>query len=203
MSVLKEIKEFSPETVVGGYARTKAEATQAVLAAVQGGLDAVIVQPSGIIGPYDHSGNHLVQLVTDYLGGRIPVCVKGGYDLVDVRDVAYGCLMAAEKGKSGECYILSNRHYEIQEVLKMVRRIAGGRRIPVIPSWMAHLAAPLMQWHARRRKERPLYTGYSLYALKSNDKFSHEKAVRDLGYQPRDLYETLKDTVRWQKKNGD
>ena len=203
MSVLKEIKEFSPEKVVGGYARTKAEATQAVLAAVQGGLDAVIVQPSGIIGPYDHSGNHLVQLVTDYLGGRIPVCVKGGYDLVDVRDVAYGCLMAAEKGKSGECYILSNRHYEIQEVLKMVRRIAGGRRIPVIPSWMAHLAAPLMQWYARRRKERPLYTGYSLYALKSNDKFSHEKAVRDLGYQPRDLYETLKDTVRWQKKNGD
>ena len=90
MSVLKEIKEFSPEKVVGGYARTKAEATQAVLAAVQGGLDAVIVQPSGIIGPYDHSGNHLVQLVTDYLGGRIPVCVKGGYDLVDVRDVAYG-----------------------------------------------------------------------------------------------------------------
>ena len=104
--------------------------------------------------------------MNDYLSGRIPVCVKGGYDLVDVRDVAYGCLMAAEKGKSGECYILSNRHYEIQEVLKMVRRIAGGRRIPVIPFWMAHLAAPLMQWHARRRKERPLYTDYSLYALK-------------------------------------
>lgn len=200
MSVLAEVKEFSPEKVVGGYARTKAEATQAVLDAVKDGLDAVIVQPSGIIGPYDNSGNHLVQLVTDYLGGRIPVCVKGGYDLVDVRDVAYGCLMAAEKGKSGECYILSNRHYEIKEVLKMVRKIAGGRRIPVIPSWAAHLAAPLMQLHAKRKKERPLYTSYSLYALKSNDKFSHEKAVRDLGYQPRDIYETLKDTVRWQKQ---
>lgn len=116
MSVLKEIKEFSPEKVVGGYARTKAEATQAVLSAVQGGLDAVIVHPSGIIGPYDRSGNHLVQLVNDYLSGRIPVCVKGGYDLVDVRDVAYGCLMAAEKGRAAnatsyQTAIMKSRRY--------------------------------------------------------------------------------------------
>ena len=197
VSVLSEVEHFSPETVVGGYAKTKAEATQAVLDAVKDGLDAVVVHPSGILGPYDQSGNHLVQMVTDYLNGKLPACVNGGYDFVDVRDVARGCLLAAKRGKTGECYILSNRHYEVKEVLEMVRKLAGGRKLPVLPMWMAKLAAPVMQWIAARKKERPLYTAYSLYTLQSNDKFSHDKATRDLGYAPRDLKETLRDTVQW------
>lgn len=93
-AVLKEVASFSPERVTGGYAKTKAEATQAVLDAVQAGLDAVVVHPSGIIGPFDTAGNHLVQLVRDYLRGALPACVRGGYDFVDVRDVAAGCLLA-------------------------------------------------------------------------------------------------------------
>ena len=112
-SVQREVHHFSPEEVVGGYAKTKAEATQLVLDAVSEGLDAVVVHPSGIIGPYDSSENHLVQMITDYIRGKLPACVRGGYDLVDVRDVAAGCIAAAEKGRTGECYILSNRHYEI------------------------------------------------------------------------------------------
>lgn len=196
-SVLKEVRRFSPDEVVGGYAKTKAEATQYVLDAAAEGLNAVVVQPSGILGPYDSSGNHLVQMVEDYIRGRLPACVKGGYDFVDVRDVAMGCLEAAHRGRSGECYILSNRHYEIKEVLAMVKAVQGGRRLPVLPMWMARAAAPLLSWYARCRKERPLYTRYSLYALASNDKFSHDKATRELGYQPRDLYRTIRDTVRW------
>ena len=103
--VIEEVREFSPEKVVGGYAKTKAEATEAVLDAVSRGLDAVVVQPSGILGPYDVSGNHLVQMVGSYIHGRLPACVKGGYDFVDVRDVARGTLAAAQKGRKGECYI--------------------------------------------------------------------------------------------------
>ena len=110
-AVLKEVASFSPERVTGGYAKTKAEATQAVLDAVQAGLDAVVVHPSGIIGPFDTAGNHLVQLVRDYLRGALPACVRGGYDFVDVRDVAAGCLLALEHGHRGASYILSNRHY--------------------------------------------------------------------------------------------
>lgn len=201
ISVLKEVKQFSPENVIGGYAKTKAEATQAVLEAVKNGLNAVIVHPSGIIGPYDRSGNHLVQMILDYLKGTLPACVNGGYDFVDVRDVARGCLLALEKGECGSCYILSNRHYEIQEVLKMVRRIAGGKKFFILPMWMAKLSVPIMQWRAKRKKVRPLCTIYSLYTLESNDKFSHDKATSELGYKPRDLYITLKDTVQWYKQN--
>ena len=77
-----EITEFSPETVVGGYAKTKSEATQAVLDAAANGLPAVVVHPSGIIGPYDEGRNHLVQMVRDFMEGRLPACVKGGYLLL-------------------------------------------------------------------------------------------------------------------------
>lgn len=198
-SVMQEVDQFSPDRVVGGYAKTKAEATQFVLDAAKDGLDAVVVHPSGILGPYDSTGNHLVQLVCDYILGHLPACVNGGYDFVDVRDVAKGCLLALEKGKAGECYILSNRHYEIKDVLKMVRMIAGGRRLPVLPMWMAKASVPFMKLYARMRKERPLYTKYSLYTLKSNDKFSHDKATSELGYRPRDLFQTIGDTVSWIK----
>lgn len=183
--------------MVGGYAKTKAEATQAVLDAAAEGLDAVVVHPSGILGPYDRSGNHMVQLVSDYLQGKLPACVTGGYDFVDVRDVALGCLLAAEKGRKGECYILSNRHYEVRELLGILRSVAGGRRLPVLPMWMARAAAPAFQWLARLRKQRPLFTSYSLYTLRSNDKFSHDKATAELGYRPRDLVQTLRDTAAW------
>lgn len=200
MRVLKETDAFSPDKVQGAYAKTKAMATEKVLEYVKKGLNAVIVQPSGILGPYDGSGNHLVQLVTDYVQNRLPACVKGGYDFVDVRDVAAGTVAAAERGKTGECYILSNRHYEIKEVLAIAKSIAGGRKLPVLPVWMAKLALPLMEFISRRRKKRPLYTKYSLYTLTSNDKFSHEKASRELGYRPRDLYETIRDTIAWIKR---
>lgn len=200
LRVLSETDSFSPDKVQGAYAKTKAMATEAVLEYVGKGLNAVIVQPSGILGPYDESGNHLVQLVTDYVENRLPACVRGGYDFVDVRDVAAGTLAAAEKGKTGECYILSNRHYEIREVLDIARSVAGGRRLPVLPVWMAKLALPLMEFIAKCKKKRPLYTKYSLYTLSSNDKFSHDKASRELGYRPRDLYETIRDTIAWLKR---
>ena len=197
---LKEVSHFSPDNVVGGYAKTKAEATQIVLDAAKEGLDAVVVHPSGILGPYDNSGNHLVQLIKDYVKGKLPACVKGGYDFVDVRDVALGCLSAAEKGKKGECYILSNKHYEIKEILGIAKNVSGGKKIPVLPMWMAKMAEPFLRKAAQIKKERPLYTRYSLHTLKSNDKFSHEKATKELGYNPRDIRTTISDTIFWLKR---
>lgn len=199
-AVLREVDSFSPQQVTGGYAKTKAEATQAVLDAAAQGLDAVVVHPSGILGPFDGTGNHLVQLVKEYAGGKLPACVKGGYDFVDVRDVAAGCLAAAEKGRSGQCYILSNRHYEVKEVLAMAKTLCHGRRLPVLPMWMAQAAEPLLGWVARVKKQRPLYTKYSLYTLRSNDRFDHGKATAELGYRPRDLRQTVRDTLRWLAK---
>ena len=140
--------------------------------------------------------------MASFLRGKLPACVRGGYDFVDVRDVAAGCIAAADRGRRGECYILSNRHYEVRELLELARRCGGGRRLPVLPAWMAKAAVPFIRLYARGVHRRPLYTAYSLQALASNDRFSHDKATRELGYRPRDLRLTVRDTVRWLQSHG-
>lgn len=192
-----EVNQFSPGLVVGGYAKTKAEATQAVLNAVTEGLPAVVVHPSGIIGPYDNGHNHLVQLVYDYLDGKLPVCVKGGYDFVDVRDVANGCLLAAEKGKVGQCYILSGNYSSIYDLLASAGKYYGKKPARAISLSLASLAVPIIELAAKLRKKRPLYTAYSLHTLKSNSHFSKKRAEQELGYRTRAFQQTLKDTVFW------
>ena len=197
LSTISETRDFSPDKVEGAYAKTKAEATRLVLQAAQGGLNAVVVHPSGIVGPYDNGSNHMVQLVQQYLQGKLPAGVTGGYDFVDVRDVAQGCLEAAEKGRAGECYILSNRYCTVRELLACLRAAAGGPRKVCFPLKLAQLAAPLMEKAAQLTHTRPLFTRYSLHTMASNGHFTHDKATMELGYHPRDLKDTIADTVTW------
>ncbi len=195
-----ETKEFSPGIVSGSYAKTKAEASAFVMRQIkENGLPAVILHPSGIAGPLDSGTNNIVAAIKGYLNGRIPACPRGGYDIVDVRDVAAACASAIDSGRVGETYILSNRHYEFSELFAMLREVTGKKkkRCPVVPIWMAKLAAPVLERSAKRKKQPPLITPYSLEALSSNDNFSHQKASRELGFWPRDIYETLQDTVAW------
>jgi len=192
---------FSPDLVRGAYAKTKAEAAQAVLDSAAAGLDAVIVFPSGIIGPFDRGRNHLVQLLADYLRGKLPACVDGGYDFVDVRDAADGCLRAALLGRAGEGYILSGQYLTISRLLELAGGCCGRKPVPALPVWLAEAAVPLIRRWAALRGRRPLYTRCSLDALGSNCSFSCEKARRELGYAPRPLNETVADTVAWLREN--
>ena len=84
----------------------------------------------------------------------------------------------------------------------MVKMQSGGRRLPVLPMWMAKMAAPLIGGICRIKKHRPLYTRYSLYTLQSNDRFDHTKATAELGFKPRDLFQTIADTIAWMKKKS-
>ena len=179
-------------------AKTKAAASQIVLNAVKQGLNASIVHPSGIIGPGDYGRTHLTQLVISYLNGTLTACVNGGYDFVDVRDVADGIISCVENGRAGECYILSNQFYTIQEVLDDLHEITGKRRLKsVLPLWFAKLTAPLAEVWYKMLRQPPLYTSYSLYTLESNGNFSHEKATQELGYHPRSMKDTLTDMAYW------
>lgn len=198
-ATMKEMNSYSADRVVGGYAKTKAEAVQAVLDAAEEGLDAVVVFPSGILGPYDGGNNHLTQMVAECLQGKIPVCVKGGYDIVDVRDVAAGCLQAAEYGRKGEGYILSGHYIPLSRLMAMVRSSAGRTEIPVIPTVFARIAVPFIEMYASMRHRRPLYTRYSLHTIGSNSNFSNQKAREELGYSTRSLGETIADTISWLK----
>lgn len=190
--ILTEIDYFDPSKVIGGYAKTKAEATQNVLDA---DLDTVVIHPSGIIGPNGNSSNHLIQMIEEYVQGNIPACIKGGYDFADVRDVAQGALLALEKGKTKETYILSNKYYEIKEVFQMINTFTNQKTPVMLPCFLLNIALPILLWQAKRKHQRPLYTKYSLQTLLSDTHFSHQKATDELGYQPRDLSETIKDTL--------
>lgn len=196
-NLIREAEHFSPDLVAGGYAKTKAEATQLVLDAAGEGFPAVVVHPSGIIGPYDAGRNHLAQLIIDYLRGRLPLCVKGGYDFADVRDVAQGCLQAADRGTVGRCYILSGHFLTIHELLTQVGRLRDRKPPHIVPTPLAKLAAPVVQGVANLQNRRPLYTNYSLYTLSSNSAFSRERAEAELGYHPRIVEETIQDMVQW------
>lgn len=198
ITTIEEIRHFSKGAVEGAYAITKAQATQAVLDAEKQGLDVVVVHPSGIIGPGDLGNNHTTQLMQMYLHHKLPMGVTGGYDFVDVRDVADGILAAVDKGNSGECYLLSNRYISIPELLECMRMATGRKRHKsCCPLWLAKAAAPVVEWIARLTKTRPIFTKYSLKTMESNGHFCHDKATMELGYHPRDIKVTVRDTMKY------
>lgn len=197
--LISEVSIFNPDNVVGLYAKTKAEAARYVMDSVKDkGLNACIVHPSGILGPYDFSNSHLTALVREIVRGKLPMCVKGGYDFVDVRDVAKGIIMACDKGKKGECYIMSGEFVSIKKLADLVCDVVGRKRIKVVlPIMIAKIVAPFYEMYYNVKGKTPLFTKYSLYTLSSNSNFSNEKAKRDLGFVTRDITDTVKDMVMW------
>ncbi|MBQ9810741.1 MAG: NAD-dependent epimerase/dehydratase family protein [Spirochaetales bacterium] len=196
---IRETGHFSEDAVKGSYSRTKAIASQMVLDAGAKGLDVVIVHPSGIYGPFDTGRNHITQMIIDYMEDRLRFGIKGGYDFVDVRDVAKGCIAVAEKGRSGECYILSNRYISVPALLEFLSLETGGRKIRSVPSWLAKLILPVIRLLGRVSGSRSLITGFSLDVLRSNVRFSHSKATLELEYVPRSMEDTVRDTLRYLK----
>lgn len=194
--LITEIEHFDAKKVIGDYAKSKAEASRLVMEAVKNGLDAVLVHPSAIIGPGDFSGTHMTQMAEDYRNGRIPAAVKGGYDFVDVRDVTAGIIAACEKGKSGECFLLTNKYYSVKEMFSILNGLGVGKKVRLtLPMWMAKMSLPILYLYFKIRGKRPLYNTYSLYTLKSNSNFSHDRASKELGYKPRGLDKSLKDML--------
>ncbi len=134
---------------------------------------------------------------------KLPALVAGGYDWVDVRDVVEGAMLAEEKAPTGARYLLSGHWVSICDLATMVGEITG---VPayrfICPQWLARLGAPVVTAANRLTGKQPLYTSVSMRALRSNRNISHEKATRELGYQPRPFRETLIDTLRWFEENG-
>lgn len=202
--LITEISNFDSKKVLGLYAKTKSEAAKYVMEAIKNKkLNACIIHPSGIIGPNDYGNSHLTQLIKEVSDGKLFVCVKGGYDFVDVRDVAEGIISACGKDNRGECYILSNKYITIKELTDLICDLQGRKRIKIVlPIGIAKLVAPFCELYYNLRKQTPLFTRYSLYTLSSNANFSNEKAKKELGFSNRDISHTIEDTIKWIKKNN-
>jgi dihydroflavonol-4-reductase len=189
---------FDPQNPVGEYDRSKAEASLAVQQAADEGLNTVIVCPTGVIGPNDFRRSELGQLILDCVDEKTQFYVDGAYDFVDVRDVADGMILAAEKGRTGETYILSGQKLAVGNIIDLLWEMTGKQFSRIhIPFSLARAASAFTPIYYRLSGAKPRFTSYSLATLRSNSDISHEKASRELGYRPRNLKETLADTVEW------
>jgi len=200
--VVNEELSFDTENPDGLYDRTKAEATLLVLDATKDGLDAVVVCPTGVVGPYDFKLSELGEMIITWMKKRASVSTDGAYDFVDVRDVSKGHILAAEKGLSGEVYILGGERLTIKAFRAMVQAANSIKTMAInIPAKLALFVAPVAEFFYKLFKKRPKFTTYSIKTLLSNSHISYKKAIHELGYQPRKLKETIKDTVEWLKMN--
>jgi dihydroflavonol-4-reductase len=199
---IDESLPFDINNPAGAYDRTKAEATLAVKAAVKDGLDSVIVCPTGVIGPYDYRGSEMGGMMLNWMLKKINFLIDGYFDFVDVRDVAQGHILAGKHGKRGETYILSGERIKLENMCNIVKEVRGVRSIIVrIPYWLAIFAANFTELYYRLTKTKPRFTRYSLETVVSNSLISSKKARYELGYRPRSIKETIKDTVDWWLEN--
>jgi dihydroflavonol-4-reductase len=189
---------FDQDTPYGEYDRSKAAASLVVQQAVADGLDAVIVCPTGVIGPYDFRGSELGEVIRSASEARTMFFVEGAYDFVDVRDVADGMIAAQARGRRGESYILGGNKISVRYMLETVREVTGKAFASIkIPFSLAEFAAKFTPWYYQRTRSKPRFTPYSLEVLQSNSNICHAKAARELGFHPRPSIETITDTVRW------
>ena len=193
---------FDPNNPAGAYDRTKAQASLLVLKASEEGLDTRIICPTGVIGPYDFRRSEMGELILSFMGKRVNVLVEGAFDFVDVRDVAKGQILARDRGKPGETYILGGERIEVKFLHNIVQKITGKKTKTItFPLPIAVILAPMAELYYKITKTRPRFTRYSLETISSNSEISSKKAINELGYQPRKLTKSISDTVRWWLSN--
>ncbi len=196
--IIDEQLRFDPHNPAGEYDRTKAEATLEVQKAVQEGLDAVIVCPTGVIGPYDYRHSETGLLLWSWARQRFNLLVDGMYDFVDVRDIALGHILACERGRCGETYILGGEQVSLARLWAMARETTCcPSQSLILPFRLASFAARFTPFYYRLARQKARFTSYALETVNSNSEISHEKAARELGFQPRPLLDTVRDTIHW------
>lgn len=194
---------IDPHNPAGEYDRTKAEASLAVLSEVEAGLDAVIVCPTGIIGPYDFRGiSPMTRQIRKWARSGSHLVLDGHFDFVDARDVARGMIVAARQGRRGQLYILAGDRVSVEDLFELVKENAGTRgRAFRVPLGIARLVAVFATLHSRLWGRKVQLTRYALETLESNSLISCARARGELGYQPRAMRRTIGDTVRWLREN--
>lgn len=185
------------------YHRSKAIGETIVLDACARGLDAVIVNPGSMVGPHDYEPSMIGTALIDMYRGRIPVLLELLSDYVDVRDVADGMIAAAEKGRSGERYLLTGDVIPVTDMAALYGEVTGVK-VPTraLPLWVGWAVLPFALAASAVTRKDPFLTPDVLRASVSNAVVSREKAERELGYSVRDLRESLRDAAAWYRERG-
>jgi dihydroflavonol-4-reductase len=198
-----ETTPVSLDQMVGHYKRSKFLAEQEAERFASEGLDVVIVNPSAPVGPWDVKPTPTGKMVVDYLRGRMVASLDTGLNLVHVRDVARGHILAAQKGRSGEKYILGHQNLPLRDIFSVLERLTG---IPAprfrIPYRVAWTAALISEGWAQVTHRQP---AVSLTAVRMASKkmfFDPSRAVRELGLPQTSVEQALRDAVAWFRAHG-
>jgi dihydroflavonol-4-reductase len=186
------------------YEITKARAEKMVLEATIDGLDAVVINPTAIVGPFDFKPSLIGTVLIRLYNNSLPALVPGGYNWVDVRDIVQGAIAAMDSGKKGERYILGGNWVSVRDLAMTVEKVTK-RKVNkfMVPTRLAKIGIPFIKAYAKLMKQEPLYTNESLRTLREvNTKISSNKAENELGYKARSLEVTIRDTMDWFLQNG-
>ena len=189
--------------MIGHYKRSKYLAEEVALEAARSGLPVVIVNPSTPVGPGDIKPTPTGQLVLDAAAGRMPAYVDTGLNIVHVDDIAAGHLLAYQRGKSGERYILGGQDMTLREILGVIAALVG-RSPPAIRLPYAAILplAYVAEAFARVSGRSGRLTLEGLRMSRKRMYFSSARAMRELGYQSRPPQAAFEDAVRWFRERG-
>jgi len=183
----------------GAYTRSKALAEERALQAAASGFPVVVGTPTMPIGPHDHGLTPPSAMLRHFLNSRIQLYLDFIVNLVDVRDVAAGLILAMERGRVGQRYVLGGESIRLRRVLRHVAAISGRRHLAIsVPGRFAEIAATTLDFIAdniTRRPQSGTAEGVRI-ALRATD-LSIEKARSELGYVPRPIEPTLRETLAY------
>jgi dihydroflavonol-4-reductase len=188
-----------PEQMPGVYTRSKMLAEQSAAQAAAAGFPLVIGTPTMPIGPHDHNLTPPTAMLRQFLHGHVQMYLDFIVNLVDVRDVAAGLILAMERGRIGHRYILGSESISLKKILKLMSTISGHHSLAIpVPGKIAEAAAAMLEFIADHVTHRPpsgTAEGVRI-ALRATD-LSIEKAKNELGYAPRPVEPALRDTIAY------
>lgn len=189
--------------MAGAYKRSKFQAEKVALEFARSGFPVVIVNPTAPIGDHDFKPTPTGKIILDFLSGRMPAFVDTGLNIVDVEDTAEGHLLAAERGRVGERYILGCDNLTLQQILERLAAISGRKaprvRIPYAVAYLAGLASTAWANLTGREPRAPLD---AVKMARKKMFVSSEKAKRELGWDPRPVDGAFERAVEWFRANG-
>lgn len=192
-----------PGSLIGHYKKSKHQAERVAGEWAAKGLPVVIVNPSTPVGEMDIKPTPTGQMIVDFMNGRMPAYVETGLNLVDVRDVAEGHALAAEKGRVGEKYILGNRDMTLKEIFDALSLLAGVPSPRVrLPHWIPIAAAAVDTFASRLTGRQPRVPLEGARMSRHRMFFDAGKAVRELGLPQTPVEEALGRAVAWFRENG-
>ncbi|MBN2343515.1 MAG: NAD-dependent epimerase/dehydratase family protein [Deltaproteobacteria bacterium] len=198
--VLNELSPLVSDSRAPMYDRSKAAAQKIIMQAASEGMHAVVVCPTGVVGPSDHKPSSLGGVVRQLMSRRMGALVAGGSNWVDVRDVARVMLRAVDVAETGSVFIVGG-HY--RSVSQFAAAVCAVSQVPVpwfvCPLWLARLTAPVYEGFANLMGRTPVFTRESVRALHTHGNLSSDKMKTMLGITPRAFEETIADTVAWHR----